>query len=409
MACTRVAIAFAVAVLAGCSQSAVTPLPAQFAGSDEAGTKASYRLLTSFTGFPSGSGPAGLTAIGGVLYGTTTAGGGDNFGTIFERRASGKLLFLHEFKGGADGAQPEGALVMLGGTLYGTTQFGGTKNDGTVFAITPEGKERVVYAFKGGNDGANPVLGGLVVAGNALYGTTNAGGIPSCTIQNVVGCGTVFKLTPSGKERVLHRFGGGTDGACPAGSPIASGSALFGTTNFGGTHNNGTVYKITTSGSERVVYAFKGYPDGAIPYAGLTALGGAFYGTTTFGGSFNNSGTVYKVSASGTERVLHSFTGTPDGAVPFASLTVVNGELYGTTRYGGTARHSCVADPYSGCGTIFAIGTSGDERVIYRFRGKPDGKDPWSGPIAGKGALYGTTLSGGASDQGSIFQFSPGP
>jgi uncharacterized repeat protein (TIGR03803 family) len=391
--------------LAGCSRS-IGALPEQLSAQRAAPAAGAYRLLYSFAGYPSGSAPTGLAALGGRLYGTTINGGTKTFGTVFVSSVSGRVRILHSFRGGADGSGPQGTLVVLDGALYGTTEYGGSKGNGTVFEITPSGTERVIYSFKGGSDGATPVLVGMVVHAGQLYGTTNAGGNPRCHVEGIVGCGTVFALTKSGKERVLYRFNGKRDGACPAGALIDVNGTLYGTTNFGGIGNNGTVFKISSAGRERVVYAFKGYPDGAVPYAGVTALGGAFYGTTAFGGAFNYSGTVFRLSASGSEQILHSFKGYPDGALPFGSLTIVNGMLYGTTEYGGSSSVGCASGGTTGCGTLFSVTISGTERVLYRFNGEPDGASPWAGLTSNNGALYGTTLSGGASDAGSIFRYS---
>jgi uncharacterized repeat protein (TIGR03803 family) len=393
--------------LGSCAQGMnPSPLPAPL-GADRLTSPASvYGLLYSFNGYPSGSGPTGLAALHGMLYGTTSGGGAKTFGTVFVRSSSGRVRILHNFRSGADGAEPLGALVALRGMLYGTTAFGGKDGDGTVFSIAPSGKERVVYSFKGGSDGATPALAGMVAVNGTLYGTTNAGGDSSCRVAYSVGCGTVFEISSAGKERVLYRFKGKRDGSAPSGALIAIGDTLYGTTNFGGIANNGTVFKIGTSGTESVIYAFKGYPDGAVPYAGVTALHGDLYGTTAFGGAFSYSGTVFRVSVSGAERVLHSFRGFPDGAVPYGSFIVVNGELYGTTQYGGAATRVCASAGFTGCGTLFAIGTSGRERVLYRFKGAPDGANPWSGLVRSGGAFYGTTLAGGASNQGSVFRIS---
>jgi uncharacterized repeat protein (TIGR03803 family) len=393
--------------LGSCAQATnPSPLPAPL-GVDGLTSPASvYGLLYSFNGYPSGSAPTGLAALHGMLYGTTSGGGTKTFGTVFVRSSSGRVRTLYSFRGGTDGSEPLGALVALRGVLYGTTEFGGKDGDGTVFSIAPSGKERVVYSFRGGSDGATPVLAGMVAVNGTLYGTTNAGGDSSCRVAYSVGCGTVFAISSAGKERVLHRFKGKRDGSAPSGALIAIGDTLYGTTNFGGVANNGTVFKIVTSGIESVIYAFKGYPDGAVPYAGVTALDGDLYGTTAFGGAFSYSGTVFRVTVSGTERVLHSFRGSPDGAVPYGSFIVVNGELYGTTQYGGAATRVCASGGFTGCGTVFAIGTSGSERVLYRFKGAPDGANPWSGLVGSGGAFYGTTVAGGASNQGSVFRIS---
>ena len=114
------------------------------------------------------------------------------------------------------GASPND-LTALNGSLYGTTQWGGSKAYGTVFEIDAAGNERVIYRFTGGSDGMYPV-GGLIAVDGVLYGTTSAGG-NGCTTGpgGVPGCGTVFSVTTSGKERVLHRFKWGSDGVCPVG------------------------------------------------------------------------------------------------------------------------------------------------------------------------------------------------
>ncbi len=376
--------------------------PRAFSRNQPAGV--GYNLLYSFTGYPSGGAPTGLTALDDALYGTTTTGGTKTFGTVFVRSSAGKVRLLYSFKGGNDGAEPAGNLVVVNGVLYGTTEYGGTRGDGTVFKVSRLGHESVIYSFKGGNDGANPMLGGLAVVAGALYGTTHAGGDPSCHVDSIVGCGTAFKLTTSGKEFVLHRFKGKLDGACPAGSLAAAGGTLYGTTNFGGPGNNGTVFTLSTSGVEHVLYRFKGYPDGAQPYAGLTELNGQLYGTTALGGAFDYSGTVFELSTTGVEHLLHSFEGYPDGAVPYDALTAYNGELYGTTAYGGNAGRACTGGGIVGCGAVFTMSPSGKERVLYRFKGTPDGANPWSSLILENGALVGTTLSGGADHAGGIFQ-----
>jgi uncharacterized repeat protein (TIGR03803 family) len=345
--------------------------------------------------------------MGTDVFGTTMSGGANTFGSVFVRHASGKVDILYSFRGGSDGATPQGTLVALNGALFGTTEFGGKFGNGTVFKITPGGKESVVYAFKGGSDGATPVLAGMIAINGTLYGTTTAGGITKCTVENSVGCGIVFSVDASGKEHVLYRFNGRPDGASPTGSLLDVNGTIYGTTNFGGAGNNGTVYTITTSGVKHTLYAFKGYPDGAVPYAGLTSLGGNFYGTTSLGGAFNYSGTIFKLSASGTEHVLHSFSGAPDGAIPYGTLTVANGQLYGTTVYGGNSTRNCTGGGITGCGIIYAIAPTGKERTLYTFTGPPDGSNPWTGLVLVSGTLYGSTVSGGASGAGSIFKIAP--
>jgi uncharacterized repeat protein (TIGR03803 family) len=314
-------------------------------------TAGEERAFYFFKGSPDGSHPdGGLTYLNGEFYGTTRSGGAYNYGTVFKVDAFGTEHTLYSFyEHGHGGAYPEAGLTNVNGTFYGTTHGGGAHDRGTIFKITPSGKESVVYVFGGTHsDGAWPAAG-LVLLHGVLYGTTTGGG-GYCTR----GCGTVFSVTPSGKERVIYTFGRTVaDGGQPeAGLTILNGD-LYGTTYSGGSRSCacGVVFRVTTSGVETILHRFRGYnKDGAFPVAGVTPANGALYGTTTEGGCFNGcGGTVYKIDAAGYETVLHFFGGTPDGDSPLGGLTYVSGFLYGTTAYGGTYCGS------SGCGTVYKI------------------------------------------------------
>jgi uncharacterized repeat protein (TIGR03803 family) len=396
-------LTFCALALAGCSHASAPSLVPQISP-NAAAPQADYNKLYSFPGHPGGASPTALTAFDGALYGTTINGGADTFGTVFLRNASG-VRMLYSFKGGTDGANPDGMLLALGGELYGATEYGGPSGNGTVFDVGSTGAERVVYSFKGGTDGATPVFAGPVVVDGVLYGTTSAGGDSKCHVDESDGCGVVFSLTTSGTENVLYNFRGEPDGAAPVGSLLDVNGVLYGTTSSGGTYDDGTIFEITTGGAEHVLYSFKGFPDGSVPYAGLTELDGTLYGTTAYGGAFDDSGTVFALTGSGVEQVLHSFKGYPDGAVPYSGLTVADGVLYGTTQFGGGAGHKCTGRGRLGCGTVFSVTTSGEEQVLYTFRGHPDGSTPWAALLDQNGELYGTTLSGGSQNEGSIFSF----
>jgi uncharacterized repeat protein (TIGR03803 family) len=305
--------------------------------------------------FPTG----GMLDVIGTLYGTTYGGGGTGCGgtgcgTVFSITPGGTEKALYAFKGGSDGANPTADLTSVKGTLYGTTPNGGGtgcngNGCGTVFSITTSGTEKVVYAFKGGTDGTNPFSGPIAINGT-LYGTTSNGGSTGC---NGMGCGTVFSITATGRKKVLYRFKGGSDGANPDSDLIDVNGTLYGTTfNQGGTGCNGrgcgTVFSVTPSGTEKVVYAFKGGTDGAQP-SGLIVVNGILYGTTAYGGtgcSGTGCGTVYSITLSGTENVVYRFKGGSDGAVPGASLINVSGKLYSTTFNGGAQND----------GTVFSVG-----------------------------------------------------
>jgi uncharacterized repeat protein (TIGR03803 family) len=274
------------------------------------------RTLYSFKGGSDGATPlAGLINVGGTLYGTTYAGGANNLGTVFAVTKTGTETVLYSFKGGADdGANPQASLINVGGTLYGTTVSGGTESTycrsagntcGTVFKVTTSGAETVLYSFKGyPDDGSNPYAG-LVDLGGTLYGTTTFGGAAP------YGGGTVFSVTAAGAETIVYSFQGGNDGVEPTAGLVNVGSTLYGTTSKGGPNfcgspnagtSCGTVFKVTTSGAEKVLYAFEGGGDGWNPEAGLIDVGGTLYGTTYKGGSGNcregygGCGTVYAIT-----------------------------------------------------------------------------------------------------------------
>jgi len=148
----------------------------------------------------------------------------------FRELALGPYRTLYKFrKTGRDGSDPNGQLTALNGVLYGTTYSGGP-GDGTVFSLTTSGEERVLYGFKGGSNGDNPNAG-LVAVNGVLYGTTVTGG-GGCPQQE--GCGTVFAVTTSGQQRVIYHFKGGRDGSSPAGGLTLLGGRLYGTTSLGG-------------------------------------------------------------------------------------------------------------------------------------------------------------------------------
>ncbi len=253
----------------------------------------------------------------------------------------------------------------------------------------------IVYTFTGGKDGAFP--NGLTqdAAGN-LYGTTYEGGTGPCKAIhfNYPGCGVVFKLTKAGKETVLYSFIGRSMGSHPTARVIRdSQGTLYGTTFYSSSSGYGTVFQLNKTGKETMLHRFTGTPDGAYPYAGLIRdANGDLYGTTSEGGSFD-LGTVFKVSK-GKLTVLHSFAGSPDGAAPSGDLIQdENGYLYGTTGTGGA----------SGNGMVFRMTKAGDLTVLYSFAGKPDGQAPNGLVRDAEGNLYGTTAFGGDSDFGTVF------
>ncbi|HEV3090268.1 MAG TPA: choice-of-anchor tandem repeat GloVer-containing protein [Candidatus Cybelea sp.] len=352
--------------------------------------------------------------VGGALYGTTPAGGVDNRGIVYRLSSTGVERVIHRFAGAAGGEDPLSGLVDVSGTLYGTTEFGGGTGCesgagcGIVYRISPSGKESVVYAFAGGSDGADPQAA-LIDLNGTLYGTTNLGG-QSCPTQGsegrLYGCGTVYGIAASGKETVLHAFSGENgDGAFPEASLTVVNGSLYGTTTLGGSHGVGTVFRVTTAGAEKVLYSF-GAPgtNGALPESPLLNVNGKLYGTTSESNSRPRGGTVFRIQTDGSETLLHVFSGRTDGRLPLAGLIDADGTLYGTTEYGGK-RSSGGACKF-GCGTIYALSSTGAERVVYDFTGGTDGAEPEATLVDAGGTLYGTTRSGG-DGLGTVFALKP--
>jgi uncharacterized repeat protein (TIGR03803 family) len=421
----------AIAILTGCGAS-LAPISAPSMDAVKSSVPGVPRETTlyRFLGRPDGSEPAaGLIAdAAGAFYGTTVRGGAHDDGAVYEltRKGSGYgERLLYSFKGGSDGASPTGSLVVdRTGTLFGTTSLGGEltctnaggKGCGTVFALVRAGsgyEKRTLYRFKGyPRDGTSP---GTLIADvlGRLYGSTTFGGDGRACSSEGPGCGTIFQLSPSGtgyRERVLHRFGHGSDGLYPTDGLLLDGrGTLYGTTSFGGNSDNGTVFELKPSAhayAETLLYSFKGRPDGFGPNGGLIAdRTGTLYGTTQNGGT--GDGTVFALRPGGSafaEIVLHDFRGHRDGAYPTGGLLARKGVLYGTTGDGGSSR--CF---HSGCGTVYELKPAGPtERVLYAFKGGRDGQIPLGTLVSdGRGLLYGATGLGGVRGNGTIFSLTP--
>jgi uncharacterized repeat protein (TIGR03803 family) len=381
------------------------------------------KLVYSFAGLGDGADPAtSLTFDGaGNGYGTTVVGG-SGYGTVFElkRLSGGKFqeTVLYSFSGGADGKNPYGGVIFDGaGNLYGTTVSGGSggvcsgDGCGVVFELTNNGgiwTESVLYNFTGGNDGSGPGGGVVFDKSGNLYGTTPDGGEFSQ--------GVVYELSLQGstwKQTVIHAFTGGNDGAVGSlGSLLLDPSGNFyGVSELGGAHSAGTVFRLSPLAGGQwkftTLYGFAGQPDAAFPYGGLITDGkNNFYGTTYYGGT-NGVGTVFKLDLTAKkESVLYSFAEGTDGGYPTSTLVFDTvGNMYGTTSMGGI--------PACDCGTVFELSPvrgqdTWKETVLYRFKGDPDGANPYYGLDPDpSGNLFSTTASGGNSEAGIVFEFTP--
>jgi len=406
------------ALLAGCvlrqAQDDTQPPLATAATMVPNASSSSYKVLYRFSqNEPAADGHplAGLINVSGTLYGTTYGSLKDD-GTVFSISTTGAHKTLHRFQGSHDGDEPMALLLGVNDTLYGTTFYGGSSGYGVVFSVTTAGAENIVHHFAGGSDGAHP-QGALIDVNGTLYGNTSNGGGSGCKITSlIVGCGTVYTISASGAENVLYRFSGKPDGSWPTAALLDVNGTLYGVTANGGDSSCGclgTVYSISAAGAEKVLHSFTGTPDGATPNSPLIDVNGTLYGTTTGGGA-SGYGTVYSISTAGTEKVLYSFAGgSSDGIDPGRALLDVNGLLYGTTFNGGPTR--CDIGGVKGCGTLYSITTGGVEKVLHFFSGSSDGSIPQGDLLNVNGVLYGTTAWGGTSKGhragGTVFEITP--
>jgi uncharacterized repeat protein (TIGR03803 family) len=311
---------------------------------------------------------------------------------------------LHQFNSQNDGAESEGAILRdAAGNLYGTTAF-----PGTVFKINPKGKESILAAMDSPAPGLAAPSGTLIQdqAGN-LYGVAEGG--PG-------GAGAVYKVSLKGKTTILFAFQGGLNTDTPKGPAggllMDKSGNIFGAAQFGSNQTCrigcGSIFQLDPLGNLNLLYKFTGGSDGGNPIGPLVQdADGNFYGVAQSGGDFTcpekflihkaGCGVVFKLAANGKLTVLHTFTGRTDGAVPQGGLLLdAAGTLFGTTLTGGNFEH----------GTVFKIAKDGTYTVLHRLTQR-EGRNPNGGLVEDPaGNLYGTAQLGGADNLGSVFRLS---
>jgi uncharacterized repeat protein (TIGR03803 family) len=353
-------------------------------------TSSRFVLLRAFSGTSDGAYPS--TALtqgsGDALYGSTGGGGIFGKGTLFKVDASGRFTSLHTFGSSSDGASPTIPLVLASdGSFYGATNTGGPANNGTVFRLDANDVFTSLGWFDA--DGVDPASALVLGRDGALYGTTSEGGL--------FGFGTLFRLDPRVGLKLLHSFKYSEDGANPRSPPLVRGrgEVLLGTTPRGGSLEGGTVFKFSGDTGFEVLHNFAGTGHGGSPDILLVrGRDGAFYGTTQNGGEFG-LGTVFRIDERGRYELLHSFN-TTDGAEPVAPLVWGRDRaLYGSTWGGGLL----------GIGTLFKIDPAGAFTQLHSFGFTVDGDRPEKPLTLGRdGALYGATSGGGAFRYGTLFR-----
>jgi uncharacterized repeat protein (TIGR03803 family) len=314
-------------------------------------------VIHTFEGGNDGAEPVAGLAIdaAGNLYGTTAGGGNSkDLGTVFKlTHGSGGWTetVIHRFTGGKDGFAPYANVILDGaGNLYGTTSGGGKNNLGIVFELSPTagGKwtEKILRAFPGGNGGGAPNAVIFDASGD-LIGTTYRGG-PAIYHES----GIVYKLTKNSgggwKETVLYSFTGGADGMHPeAGVILDNLGNIYGTTYDGGSSKKGVVFQLSPGSggwTQTVLHTFTTISQGQNPRAPLLFDGsGNLYGTTAGGGVH---GTVFELipgSGGWTYNLLYNFPTSSSGSNPYGGVIFdTSGSLYGTTLNGGASNYGTV-------------------------------------------------------------------
>jgi uncharacterized repeat protein (TIGR03803 family) len=300
--------------------------------------------------------PSGAIAQGrdGSLYGTTVGGGQNGEGTVFKITPAGNFLVLYSFcslANCADGQSPNGLTLRPDGHFIGTTSAGGANDTGTIFDISQTGSLTTLYSFTGGTDGGAPQAPPILGPDGAFYGTTATGGAPSR-------CGTIYRL--SATFSVLHGFNR-VNGCEPVASLVlGTDGNFYGTTVAGGMAGLGVIFQATYRPGKATLFTVLNNLDGttlASPQAPLVeGSDGNFYGTTS-GGGIGNAGVIFKMTSSGSVTVLHNLNGTTDGFGPLTGLVEgTDGNFYGTASVGGNTDENCLG---AGCGTVFQVTPSG--------------------------------------------------
>ena len=329
----------------------------------------------------------------GYLYGLTSAGGANTYGTIFKISTSGDFKVIKNLNITTDGGNPHGSLIFgIDSNFYGITYSGGSAGGGTIFKLTRNGIYSVIHNINKTTEGGNSFASLTQGTDGYLYGTTYSGG--------QYGYGTIFKVSTGGIFNVIKHLSSATDGSYPQSDIIqAKDGSFYGTCYGGGQNGGGTIFKISGNNFS-VVKHFSLSTDGGYPYGGLMQYNDTtFYGITRSSGA-KGGGTIYKLTKSGVYSIVHALDYTTEGNTSSSVPVKGNdGSLYAMTSLGGKFNF----------GIIFKTTIAGDFKIINAFNGSIIGNAPYSSFIKGKdSAYYCTTSAGGAYGYGSIVKICGG-
>ncbi len=350
-----------------------------------------------------------VQAPDGNFYGTAWSGGSDDFGTIFKITPSGTLTTVYTFclTDCSDGEGPRAGLTLgRDGNLYGTTFYGGTYDNGTVFKLTLGGVLTTLYSFSGFPDGESPAYALVQGSDGNFYGTTTSGGNRR---DCVIGCGTIFRVTPSGSFHTVYTF---TESYSSAGLIQASDGNYYGTTAYGGANNEGSVFRLSPAGAYSTLYSFCADGDcGYYPTSLVQAADGNLYGITEFGAGSgcptSGCGNFYQLTLSGAMTPVLTFDQTNGGNPVGQIIQATDGLFYGVTITGGPNTYCG-----NGCGTAYSVSSTGSLTTLYSFcslANCADGYNPIAGMIQGtNGIFYSTVNQGGSNGEGAVYSINTG-
>jgi uncharacterized repeat protein (TIGR03803 family) len=355
-------------------------------------------VRANFDGASMGSYPNGsLTLAGGLLFGMTSLGGANGFGTLFAYNTGTQTLTKKIDFNSTNGALPQSKLYQATDTnLYGTTTNGGASNEGVLFRYVIGTNSLTVRAsFNSGNIGANPASSLVQAADGKLYGIAPYGG--------PTGNGTLFAYDPT-NDTMLKRvdFSNSSNGSNPqSGMVLAPNGLFYGMTSLGGANAQGVLYEYDpatdtyTSKVDLSLSGTGGSPSGSL----VLAANGNLYGMTSSGGA-NGDGVIFQyVPGSISVSVKVNFSAATIGSAPKGSLMQPASTtlLYGMTNAGGPSAH----------GTLFTFDPGTSTLVVkYSFTATSEGTNPQGSLVqAANGKLYGTTSAGGSGTSGVLFEY----
>ncbi|HET6246261.1 MAG TPA: choice-of-anchor tandem repeat GloVer-containing protein [Tepidisphaeraceae bacterium] len=350
--------------------------------------------LAVFNGTNGASADAPVIAdANGNVFGTTQTGGINNDGEVFEIAAGSSSISIIASFTGTVGGNPYGSVTFdSSGNLFGTTYGGGTSNDGTIFEVAPGSASATTIASFNGSNGRYPTAALSIDAAGNLFGDTSGGGTNND--------GTVFEIVHGTAAIVTLASFSGTNGLPMPALTLDSNDNLFGTTQSGGTSGQGTVFEVANGSNAVTVLASFSSVTGDSPHSQLLIdSSGDLFGTASAGGPANYGDVFEIVHGSATVSIVAGFNQT-NGATPYAGLIADNsGNLFGTTTSGGVYNN----------GTIFEIASGSNAVTTLAAFNSADGSDPQS-PLTldAHNDLFGTTLLGGASNAGTVFELAPG-